>query len=327
MAGKYTPEDMQEWKKRGYTAQNVMDWYGYDAWGAYSRFLSAPYSGSGIFNYYPVPNTSGSFTPAWTPTYSATQPSSTGGQPSTPTTPGSLAGGYTGSVYTGQPTANVQNQESQFQQWMKLGYTPDDIAFISPSSVVSAYSRYLKQAAVVDVPSASDPKLPAGGQPPAYSYTGPRSGGWASQPNGQAPIAFTDAQWAGLNAPSWSPYYADHSQYMTADGVMHNSQYNYVGRTMGEANTQAVGNDQLNRYGQALGTLGPLNNRNVMGRRRSAGNPLFQNHRYGNGPAGPTQNNPTRLPPNITPHNSNGGGGGGGTYTGGTYNDLINWRI
>lgn len=173
-------------------------------------------------------------------------------------------------------------------------------------------------------PASGTPSAPAGGQPPASSYTGPRSGGWASQPNGQAPIAFTDAQWAGLNAPSWSPYYADHSQYMTADGVMHNSQYNYVGPTMGEANTQAAGNDQLNRYGQALGTPGPLNNRSVMGQWWRS---VQRTRRPGNAPAGSTQKNPTFLTPNVTPHNSDGGGGGGGTYTGGTYNDLINWRI
>jgi len=294
MAGKYTPEKMQEWKKRGYTAQNVMDWYGYEAWGAYTRFLSAPYSGTGDFAY-PMPNFSGSYAPAWTPTYGSTTPPSSGAAlPAGWHPPMSLPG-----AAQGFNNASADN----FDNWINAGITPEQLAKIgADSATIDSYTAYYQKSAAVNAPSASEYQ---GNGAPAASY----------QPTTAHP--FTNAQWASMTQAPWSD-----PRGVTVDGHTYTNQYNYIGPTTTGLTDPNAGWEQMNRYGQRLGTLGPLNNKNVMGRRRSAGNPLF-NNRYGNGPAGPTQNNPTRMPPNVTPHNSD----GGGTYTGGTYNDLINWRI
>jgi hypothetical protein len=175
--------------------------------------------------------------------------------------------------------------------------------------------------------------------PTSLGYAPRKSGQPAQQ---QAPAMQGDASmWPEQGQPFSNPQWAyltsrNNSQagrnsrvgsYFNYNGTNYSNQYNYLGGTLGAANygNQAAGSEQLNRYGQPLGTLGPLNNRRTM------------TMQFFNG----SGTNPDKvfLPPNIR-FNTPGGGiptshGTGGikpTKTnngGGTnqYNDLINWRI
>ena len=125
---------------------------------------------------------------------------------------------------------------------------------------------------------------------------------------------FSDAAWSNLRYGT--PF--------AFNGHTYTDQYNYIGNTMGVANNQAQGWEQLNAYGQPLGTLGPLNNRRTM------------TMQFFNG----SGTNPDKVDIVGPRFNTPGGGIPGSHNTGGikpvknnnnggsnTYNDLINWRI
>ena len=146
---------------------------------------------------------------------------------------------------------------------------------------------------------------------------------------------FSDWQWAYLNSYNNSPYGGNSrvGSYFGYNGTNYSNQYNYLGGTLGQANRynpftgqtgQASGSEQLNRYGQPLGTLGPLNNRRTM------------TMQFFNG----SGTNPDKVQIVGPRFNTPGGGIPGSHNTGGikpvknnnsggsnTYNDLINWRI
>jgi hypothetical protein len=282
-------DKFEQWKRDGYTPELIYQWYGPQVYGEYSRWYNAPYSGTGSFNYQPV-TWSGSSAGMFDPTVPG----------STPVAP------QAGATYTSPVTS-----------------APGPMPVPSQATAYQGHSGMPTSLGLKPRPKSQ----PATQQTTQQQQT---AGGWDYQNAGATPIAFTNQQWAQLKAPTGSSkynVYGNPYQYLGADGQMHSSQYNYIGRTMGEANynNQAAGNDQLNRYGQALGTLGPLNNRRTM------------TMQFFNGSG--TNPDKVYLPPNIrfnTPGGgiptSHGTGGikptknnnGGGTNQ---YNDLINWRI
>lgn len=162
------------------------------------------------------------------------------------------------------------------------------------------------------IPSQATATQGHSGLPPFLGLKPRQSSNQAQQARQPQQAGFSDAQWSYLN---------------TRPQIGTMSQYNYLYGTLGEKNTQQGGSqpggwDQLNRYGQPLGTGGPLNNRRTMTMQ-------FQN---GSG------TNPDKVQL-VGPRFNTPGGGTPGHSTGGikpvkgnnsgsnTYNDLINWRI
>lgn len=268
--------------------------------------------------------------------------------------PGGSGSSYGGPSYTGTAT-----NAGIFEKWKYQGYTPEYLAAAGwDADTVAAYAAYVNQYSGGN--GTFNPQLPAGysGPAPVFNpqYTAPAPapythGGIGS---GWTGSVYTGMGYAGqpANLPSTNPAPQQQNTGFSKDawgllrygkpfdynGHTYTNQYNYIGDTLGQANTPEGGSrpggwDQLNRYGQPLGTGGPMNNKRVSNRINWAKSrtkyysptPVVTPWNNGEGPHG-TGRNPTRLPP------EHGGGGGGGgknddtTYTN-QYNDLINWRI
>lgn len=253
-----------DWMASGYTPDDIREAYP-DQYLPYLDFWIEVMNGNAGSPYYTGNQTTNGWSavanayPHVYPSYQSTTPGYSGHQYPGYNGVGSLANGYTGSVYTGMPAQGQGNN---------------------------------------GVPQ------PAAQQ--QYATT-------------QHP--FTNAQWASLTQAPWSNPHG-----VTVDGHTYTNKYNYIGPTTTGLTDPNAGWGQMNRYGQPLGTLGPIGNKANMAHKRSAlqrgvqstTGPIdpswvvVDNHNHGQG-TGVTGN----------PGPTNGGGG----YTGNTYNDLINWRI